>query len=388
MNGKKKILIFSTAYFPFVGGAEVAVKEITDRLSEDFEFDLITAKLEKNLPKVEKVGAVTVYRIGSGRPMLDKLLLPFRGALLARRLDRTQDYFCFWGIMATFASGAAYIFNISRKLSGKKKIPVVLSLQEGDSETHLKYKWFGLIGLSWKLAMRQTDVLTGLSTFLLKRGEKNGFKGRSVLVPNGVDLQLFTQEINPETKNEMKNRLGKKEGDVFLVTTSRLNHKNAVDDVIRSLQALPQNIHFIVIGKGDDGPALQKLADALGVSTRVKFLGFVPYTDLPMYLSACDIFVRPSRSEGFGNSFIEAMAAGLPVIATPVGGIPDFIDDRQTGLFCAPDAPQSIAKAVEAILGDNGLKSALIQNGKARVIERYGWDHIAGLMKSVFGMLD
>jgi hypothetical protein len=76
----RNILIFSTAYYPFVGGAEVAVKEITDRLSGGFEFDLITAKMDPKLPSVEKVGPVTVYRMGKGRPMFDKLLLPFRGA--------------------------------------------------------------------------------------------------------------------------------------------------------------------------------------------------------------------------------------------------------------------------------------------------------------------
>jgi len=64
MNNKKKILIFSTAYCPFVGGAEVAVKEITDRLGEDFEFDMITARLDNSLPRYEKIGNVDVHRVG------------------------------------------------------------------------------------------------------------------------------------------------------------------------------------------------------------------------------------------------------------------------------------------------------------------------------------
>ncbi|MBX4206561.1 hypothetical protein KW784_02125, partial [Candidatus Parcubacteria bacterium] len=75
-----KVLIFSTAYFPFIGGAEVAVWEITERLGADIEFDLITARLDKSLPATEKIGAVTVYRLGWGIPLLDKLLLPFAGA--------------------------------------------------------------------------------------------------------------------------------------------------------------------------------------------------------------------------------------------------------------------------------------------------------------------
>ena len=384
---KKKVLIFSTAYYPFVGGAEVAVKEITDRLGSpvgEFEFYLITAKLRKDLPSVEKIGAVNVYRVGIGRLLFDKLLLPFRGAFLARRLNKTRNYFCLWGIMVTFGSGAGYLFNILQSLTGKKKVPIVLTLQEGDSENHLQYKWGGLIALSWKLSLWLTDYLTGISNFLLNRAKKNGYSGRYSLVPNGVDLSVFSQEINLEVKDDLKNRLGKKQGDIFLVTSGRLTHKNAADDVISALVYLPKNIYFIIIGKGEEGPKLQKQARDLGVADRVKFLGFISYQDMPKYFSVCDIFVRPSRSEGFGNSFIEAMAGSLPVIATPVGGISDFVDDKETGIFCSPDSPQSIVRAVNFLLENNSLRVKIIETALKRVTDRYGWDNITVQMKNVF----
>lgn len=385
---KKKILIFSTAYYPFVGGAEVAVKEITDRMSADFEFDLITAKLKKDLPSVEKVGVVNVYRVGIGRPLFDKLILPFRGALLARKLNKKANYFCFWGIMVTFGSGAGYLFNILQALTFKKKVPIVLTLQEGDSESHLQYKWLGLIALSWRLALWQTDFLTGISNFLLNRAKKHGYSGECSLVPNGVDLSVFSQEIKEGMKDDLKRRLGKKPEDIFLVTSGRLTHKNAADDVISSLVYLPKNVYFLIIGKGDDGPRLQKQARDLGVSDRVKFLGFLPYQDIPKYFSVCDIFIRPSRSEGFGNSFIEAMASGLPVIATPVGGIPDFIDDKETGVFCSPDSPQSIVKAVNTLMSNEVLRKVIIENAHKRINERYGWGQITAQMKAVFVLVE
>lgn len=384
---KRKILIFSTAYYPFVGGAEVAVKEITDRMSADFEFDLITAKLKKDLPSMEKVGVVNVYRVGIGRPLFDKLILPFRGALLARKLNKKANYFCFWGIMVTFGSGAGYLFNILQALTFKKKVPIVLTLQEGDSESHLQYKWLGLIALSWRLALWQTDFLTGISNFLINRAKKHGYSGECSLVPNGVDLSVFSQEIKEGVKDDLKRRLGKKPEDIFLVTSGRLTHKNAADDVISSLVYLPKNVYFLIIGKGDDGPRLQKQARDLGVSDRVKFLGFLPYQDIPKYFSVCDIFIRPSRSEGFGNSFIEAMASGLPVIATPVGGIPDFIDDKETGVFCSPDSPQSIVRAVSTLLGNEALRKAIIENAHKRANERYGWGQITAQMKAVFNKI-
>ncbi len=383
-DDKKRILIFSTAYYPFVGGAEVAIKEITDRLGGKFDFDLITAKLDNSLPSFERIGNVDIHRIGGLGSTLDKILLPFRGFILANKLSRKKEYFCMWGMMVTFGSGAGYVFNIYRKLTLKKKIPIVLTLQEGDSESHLRFKWFGLIALSWKLALFQTDILTGISNFLLNRAKKNGFKKESFLVPNGVDVSVFGAVVSDEERSQMKNTLGKKEGEVFMVTTGRLTHKNATDDIITSLSKLPQNVNLIVIGKGDQGPDLQKQADSLGVSSRVKFLGFIPYAEIPKYFSVCDLFIRPSRSEGFGNSFIEAMTAKLPVIATPVGGIPDFLTDNETGVFCSPDNPQSIVKAVNAILGDEVLRKQIIENAYNRVIERYDWEHVSVQMGGVF----
>ena len=383
-NSKRRILIFSTAYYPFVGGAEVAIKEITDRLGNDFDFDLITARLQKNSPKFEKIGNVNVYRTGVGRVVLDKLILPFVGVRLVSKLYKQNNYFCFWAMMVTFGSGAGFLYNIFRKLSGRKKIPIILTLQEGDSESHLKYKWAGLIALSWKLALWQTDFLTGISNFLLNKAKRNGYKKKVFLVPNGVDVRIFSQKIEDKTKIEIKKSLAKKEGDVFLVTSGRLARKNAIDDIISALTLLPENISLLIIGKGDEGPNLQKQAKELKVSDRVKFLGFLPYKDIPKYLSVCDIFIRPSRSEGFGNSFIEAMAASLPVIATPVGGIPDFVDDKETGFFASPDNPQSIKVAVMTLLNDKTLRDNIVQKAQNRVLGGYSWDRIANQMGAVF----
>lgn len=381
---RRRILVLSTAYYPFVGGAEIAIKEITDRLSSDFDFDLITARFDKNLPIFEKIGSVNVHRIGFGHKTFDKLVLPFLGAFKIYKLNKNNNYFCIWAMMITFASGAGYVFNVFQFLSRSRKVPIVLSLQEGDSENHLNYRWGGLLGLSWKLALFQTDHLTALSTFLIDRARRVGYKKEADIVPNGVDLSVFTKEISIEVKEEIRNKLDKKDGDVFLVTWSRLTHKNAVDDIISSLVSLPSNIYLIIMGKGEEGKKLQKQIDNLGLSHRVKFLGFVPHKEIPDYLSVCDIFIRPSRSEGFGNSFIEAMAAKLPVIATPVGGIPDFIDDNETGVFCAPNNPQSIANSVNLILTNNNLRENIVRNAYNRVVERYSWETVSNNMKDVF----
>ena len=384
IGSKRKVIIYSTAYHPFMAGAEIAIKEITDRLGPEFDFDLITARFDKKLPTYEKFGSIDIYRIGIGNRLFDKLWLPFGAFIKTWSLCGKKDYDAFWVMMVTFSGLGAYIYNAVGYFFKRKHIPIVISLQEGDSENHLKYRWGGLIALSWKVAMRQSDYLTGLSNFLLDRAVKNGYKKEMTLVPNGVDLGVFSREISPETKSDLLSKFSKKENDIFLVTWSRLTYKNAIDDVINALKYLPDNISLIVMGIGEEGQKLQKLAYDIGVQERVKFLGFIQHENIPDYLSICDIFIRPSRSEGFGNSFIEAMAARLPVIATPVGGIPDFIDDNETGIFCAPNNPQSIVKSVNFILENRGIRDRIVENGWTRVNERYSWDSVALKMKTVF----
>jgi glycosyltransferase involved in cell wall biosynthesis len=367
----KRILIFSTAYFPFVGGAEVAIKEITNRIGGDIEFDLITTRLDGNLKKVEKVGAINVYRIGIGLPIMDKLLVPFRGAILAAKLNKKNKYDFFWPVMASFASGAPYIVNIARQLLGKNKVPIVLTLQEGDSERRLKYRWLGLIDLSWKLALQRTDILTAISQYLLNRSRNFGYKGRAELIPNGVDIKKFESgQHSVLTKDK-----------VVIVTTSRLVEKNAVGDIIESLKYLPENVELNIIGIGPLESELKLKVKSLQLEARVKFLGLIKHEDIPDYLHVSDIFIRPSLSEGMGNSFIEAMATGIPVIATPVGGIVDFLNDGETGLFCKVKDPASIAEQVKRLMGNKDLREKIVTSARKMVSEKYDWNLIAQNMK-------
>jgi glycosyltransferase involved in cell wall biosynthesis len=89
-------------------------------------------------------------------------------------------------------------------------------------------------------------------------------------------------------------------------------------------------------------------------------------------------------SEGFGNSYIEAMAAGIPVIATPVGGIVDFLKDGETGLFCEVQNPRSIAQKVEKLIKDKESRDYIVRNAEQMVKEKYDWGKISGEMRKVF----
>jgi glycosyltransferase involved in cell wall biosynthesis len=375
----RRILIFSLAYYPqFVGGAEIAIKEITDRIP-DIEFDMVTARLAPGLSSFERIGRVDIYRVGIGSS-LDKFLFPLLGTLKVFNLMRARRYDLFWAMMVTFSSGAAYIVNILRTSVGRKKVPIVLTLQEGDSEDHIRSRWLGMIGLSWSLALSRTDIVTAISGYLADQAEKFGYKREVAIVPNGVDITRFSRPAGFDPTS-VRAELGFVETDIVLVTASRLVLKNAVGDIVESLVHLPETVKLLVIGKGELEGELKRRAAHLKVSDRVVFLGYVPHEALPKYLHASDIFIRPSLSEGFGNSFVEAMAAGLPVIATEVGGIVDFLRDKETGLFCEVGKPEDIARKVEIYLHDRALRAEIVENAKKMVAERYGWDRIARDMR-------
>jgi len=407
----KKVLIFSVVYYPqFVGGAEVAVKEITDRLStSDYEFHLIALRLNKDLPKEERFGNVFIHRIGFAGEMKEradslrfplhyaKYFYPFLAAWKGWRLSRKHNFTFTWGLMANYSGFGALFFKLL-----KPRIPFMLNLQEGDPPEYIEKTAFRVgtgkvrVPVHWfmrpvfRMIFKRADIITALSNYLADWGKKNGFKGKPIVVPNGVDTKNFDIEILKSERLKIREELGIKEDDVALVTTSRLVVKNGVGDVVSSLSKLPENIKFVILGEGYLKEELVALASREKVSDRVIWVGFVPHEEMPKYLKACDIFIRPSLSEGFGNSFIEAMAARLPVIATPVGGIVDFLFDPSntsgqaaTGYFCKPENPESIAEVVKEIVVDP-QKQQIIETAYKMAKEKYDWDLVASQMNSVF----
>lgn len=398
----KKILIFSLNYYPrFIGGAEVAIKEITDRIPpEEIEFHMVTLRLDSGLPKEEQIGNVFVHRIGMTRKApniadLQKFPLKytkywyqFAAAREATRLHRKYGFDGIWAMMAHSCGIPAGLFKRRHP-----EVKYLLTLQEGDPPEHIER----LARPVWPLFVRgftSADALQPISTFLLNWGRRMGFSGPAEVIPNAVDIKHFSVNITPERRWELRQEFGVNGRDVVLVTTSRLVHKNAVDDVIRALVSLPQNVQFVVFGIGPDQAILKTLAIEMGVAERVHFMGQIGHDEMPEALRASDIFIRPSRSEGMGNSFIEAMAAGIPVIATQEGGIADFLFDAkrnpekaQTGWAVPKDNPQAIAEAVEAILAHPEQVARVIDTARQLAVTKYDWNLIAGNMRRLFDQM-
>jgi glycosyltransferase involved in cell wall biosynthesis len=220
----------------------------------------------------------------------------------------------------------------------------------------------------FKMIFTKADYIQAISKYLADWAKDMGAKCPITVIPNAVDVELFSRKDDPLVLSKLTTELGKKVGDVFLITTSRLVVKNAVGDIVKALGYLPNNVKLLILGQGYEEENLKleagKLKPAVDGKSRVSFLGYVPHAEMPKYLQISDIFIRPSLSEGLGNSFLEAMSSGLPVIATPVGGIPDFLRDGETGLFCEVNNPKSIAQKVEKLIKDRESRGIYCKTSK------------------------
>lgn len=374
-----KILIFSTAYFPLVGGAEVAVRELTDRLSE-YEFELITARIQPGLPDTEMIGRVRVHRVGHGH-WTDKFLMPWLAVKKAEELHSANLFQATWSIMASYAGFAAERFK-----KRHPHIPFLLTLQEGDPPEEIARKtrfvkgWFHNI-------FKRADAMQVLSHFLMDWGLSQGFVGEiAEVIPNGVDIERFTVKTDAKEREIIRAEYGISQDAFVVVTASRLVVKNGVDLLVRAIANLPEKIVLLIAGTGELEKELRALAKELDIEKRVVFAGLISHDVLPKLLASSDVFCRPSRSEGMGNAFIEAMAAGIPVIGTRVGGIPDIIEDGKDGLLIVPESSDEVASAVQHIIDDSELGQKLVQGGHMRA-SRMNWDTLTPQMESLFKKL-
>jgi len=359
-----RVLIFSLSYIPLVGGAEVAIKEITERTPPDeIEFDMVTLRFSSAHPKLEKIGNINIHRIGGGLGYFSKVLFTIQAGIWASK----RKYDIHWAMMTYM------LFPVVLSRIFGNRTPYILTLQDGDPFPHvfnrLRIRIFRPL-LTY--GFKNVTKVQAISNFLADWAKQMGYKGNTFVIPNGVDVGRF---LNP--KSRILNP-----DNVVLITTSRLVEKNGVGDVIEAMRFLPGSVRLRILGSGPLEKGLKVKSEKLKVDNRVEFLGHVPQEEIPKHLWEADIFIRPSLSEGMGNSFIEAMAAGLPVIGTPVGGIVDFLRDGETGLFVEIKNPRLISFQVQKLISDRVLHDKLIINAKRMVAEKYDWDFIANEMKS------
>jgi len=390
MQDKSNVAVFSLAYAPFEGGAEIAAREVAKRL-DGLNFAVFTYKFARHWLSQESRGNTAIIRLGKGSQsgshyghLFGKIAYIFRAVQKAEAMHRQKRFEAVWAIMASYGGIAALLFKIKHP-----NIPLLVTIQEGDSERHLRFGKLGLVGFFWKRILRNADYIQAISFYLRDHIKKIGVSCPIEVIPNGVDINLFRTQYSAAEIKSVRENLGIKD-EYVVITTSRLVAKNGVDILIAAIARFKEkrpNVRCLIIGAGPERAALERQARRLGVDVNVIFLGHIAQHDLPIYFRIADIFIRPSRSEGLGNSFLEAMAAGIPVIGTLVGGIADFLHDGRTGFIVPVDDPEAIAGKMHYIIGNSNVRNQVVQEASRLILDNYSWDMISKMFRNIFNKL-
>ena len=199
---------------------------------------------------------------------------------------------------------------------------------------------------------------------------------------NGVDVAAIDAA---RPGNLVRRELGLPEGVPVIGLVGRLDHwgkghKELLEAMAPLMARHP--VHALIVGGGRRMDEVRSLAAGLGLAGAVHFLG--PRPDVPDLLNAMDIFVLPSYSEGLSLALLEAMAAGMPVIATAVGGTPEVVTDGDNGLLIPPRDAAALAEALERLLADPAWAQRLGANARAHVREHYSLDRLGREINEIY----
>jgi glycosyltransferase involved in cell wall biosynthesis len=196
-------------------------------------------------------------------------------------------------------------------------------------------------------------------------------------VPNGIDVEKYN-EVTKNTDNETGRKnilfvgsLYPVKGVHYLIMAMKLVHDKMPD------------AKLILVGDGEERERLAALSIQMGVQKHVRFVGKVPHEKVQTFMQRADIFVLPSLSEGFPNVILEAMASGLPIIASRVGGIPDIITNDINGYLVEVKDINDIANKTILLLQDDALRKKISDNNR-HLVKKYAWENVIFELERIF----
>lgn len=271
---------------------------------------------------------------------------------------------------------------------------------------HMHCEW--LTQLDQKMIqsrLRNVHMIIGCSNYITQKIKHRYpfFSDRCQTVPNGVETDRFTQKPNSSNHAQMNGR------EKRILFVGRVSPEKGVHTLLTAFQevavrmpntelqivgALTMAPYEFIVALSDDDKVVElasffqgeKYIDYLRkhipphLSERVTFTGSISHSKIQDYYHQADILVNPSFSEAFGMSLIEAMASGVPVIATSTGGMVDIIQDGKTGLLVAPGDADAIAEAILLLFSDSSFRSTITSTAKQQVLKRYSWDSVANIL--------
>jgi glycosyltransferase involved in cell wall biosynthesis len=205
---------------------------------------------------------------------------------------------------------------------------------------------------------------------------------RVCVIRNGVDVARFA---NTHASREQLFP-GVRRQDKLVAVVANMHsdvkgHHDIVEAAKEVCRVMPQ-VKFVLIGDGEERPRISDHVRQLHLEENFLFLG--RRQDVPDLLSCCDLFLLASRAEGFPNVVLEAMAAGLPVVATAVGGVVEIVEDGRSGLIVPPQCPQEMAKAIVRILSDPELGLRLAEAGQEQVRRQFSFERVVQELQAVY----
>lgn len=355
-----RIAILVTLFPPkWLAGTEIATYNIAEQLAKrGHEVHVITS-LDEGLPKASYEKGFHIHR-------LPRIGIRFMGGLI------------FWAdiirelrkIKPDIVHAQSFTCGMPALLSNKLlRIPYVIYGR--GSDVYLP-SW--LTKLTSKIIQKNASASIALTEHM-KGVMQTGFKKDVIVIPNG---------INP-AEGVVGESVGRKHSKRILFV-GRLHPVKGTRYLLGAMSIVRRDMpeaKLVLVGDGGEREHLENLTDDLKIRECVEFIGRVPHENVQNYMNQSDVFVLPSLSEGFPVTILEAMACGLPVVATRVGGIPDIVEDGINGYLVDAMDQEMIAEALLKLLKDEELWEEVSNNNREKS-KKYRWDTVAAALEEMY----
>lgn len=395
-----KICIFTETYYPVIGGGETQARLLAEGLAKKgCSVIILTRRSDPTLARSELYGVIKVYRLPPAGPQHLKkwgLLLSSIPALF--RLRKQYDLILVSGFR---------VIGVTALIVGSVLNKVCLLKADSTGEMSGEFFYGGMGKMGWKPGSRIFKLLLSLRNQILRRADgfiaissqvsdeylEHGIMPHAVSqIPNSVSPGLFHPVKSPE-KFALRKKLKLPEEEILVIFTGRLVSYKGLPGLVRVWSQLIRkhiNVVLLLVGGGsldihNCEAQLKEYVIANGLEKSVLFCGEVH--NVHEYLQAADIFVFPTEKEAFGIALVEAMACGLPVIATPIGGSKDFLLHDKNGLVVKPGDDQELLLALEYLISNRAKANALGLAAWHTVQSRYAVEVVTEQYLNLFSSL-
>jgi glycosyltransferase involved in cell wall biosynthesis len=349
-----------------IGGTERQFVTLSRRLDPGL-FDLQLACLRRQGDFLRQLEGMTLldYPISSLHDLRTlRTQLRLARDIRRRRIEIVHTYGFYPNMFATAVA----------KLAGA--IAIASIRDQGDI-------WTAMQRRVQRWVLRLADAVIVNAEAVKTRLVEEGYSAdRIVVIRNGVDIERFAS-VAPHGK--LRRELGLPARGPIVAALCRLHEIKGVEHFLEAAVLLARRFRdarFLVAGDGYHRPALEKYASALGLAGRVIFTGF--RHDVPEFLSEVQVSVLPSLSEALSNTLLESMAAGVPVVATRVGGNPEVVEDGVTGFLVPPREPEALAAAISRLLDQPLRAQAMGRAGRQRATEQFSLERLTHETESLY----